>query len=232
MTRLAFLVSLLPILSGCGKQYIMARPSPHDFRSYELGDIQSADLGEPFIRVEAGFGFRLFEVTPAIQPPSFTSLPLPPWPDGKRLLLKASSSESSDELYLEDPETSNWISVSSDGRILRGWVSPADASSLPGGNWPERARFRDTGEVLKTEGAFLGLLFFTGLSGNTLALSYREYPQGAAGPSFSEDHRYDLSESMTIRFRSLEIEILEADEASLTFRVLSDGGLPWLERRK
>jgi hypothetical protein len=231
MKRLALFVTLLPLLSACGKQYVMANPSPHDFRSYELGALERADLSEPFLRVEAGFGFRLFEVTDEIQPPTFSGFPVPVWPEGKRLILKASSAENPDELYLEDPQTSTWISISPDGRIMRGWVSPVDASPLRPGAWPDNTRFRDSGEVLKTEGGFLGLLFFTGFSGDTLALAYREYPQGATGPSSFEDLRYDLSESRIIRFRSLEIEIVEADEASLTYRVLSDGGLPWLVRR-
>ena len=209
----------------------MADPSPHDFRSYSLGEVQTVNAGQPFVRVEAGFGFRLYEATPAIQPPSFTSVPLQPWPDRKQFLLKAFSPENPDEVYLEDPETSVWLSVTSEGRVLRGWVSPADASPLQRGEWPENVRFRESGEVLKTEGRFLGLLLFTGARGNTLGVLYREYPQGAAGPSTSEELRFDLSQSRVIKFRSLEIEILEADEASLTFRVLSDGGLPWLERR-
>jgi hypothetical protein len=231
MTRVALLATLFPLLSGCGKQYIMADPLPHDFRSYEIGEVQRADVGDPFIRVEAGFGFRLYEVTPSIQPPSFTTFPLPAWPDGKLLLLRAVSPDNPDELYLEDPETATWISVTSDGRILRGWVSPVDASPLRRGVWPEEVRFRESEEVLKTEGSFLGVLFYTGISGNTLGITYREYPQGASGQGSSEDLRYDLSETRIISFRSLQIEILEADESSLTYRVLSDGGLPWLIRR-
>ena len=205
--------------------------SPQFLRSYELGEVQEVSAGDPFIRMEAGFGFRLFEVVSSVQPPSFSRVPLSPWPPGKVLMLKASSANDPNELYLEDPETLAWVSVSSDGRILRGWVSPVDATAIETSGWPGDFEVRESGEVLKTERSSLGVLLYTGISGNTLRVTYMEYPQGAAGPSSSEDLEFDLSRSRTISFKSLEIEILEANSSSITFRVLSDGDLPWLVRR-
>jgi hypothetical protein len=225
------MATLVPLLSGCGKKYNLAVPAPRDFRSYEIGEVQEAKVGEAFVRVEAGFGFVVFEVAHAFQPPPFGYASLAPWPAGKLLLLKAVSVDDPDELFLEDPGTAGWVSVSSDGRIHRGWVSPKDVSVLSQGGWPEDVEFRESEEVVRTESSFLGVLVYSGISGDTVQMEYREFPDDRARPPSIQHLQYDLSESRTIAFRSLQIEILEAGDNSLTFRVLSDGGLPWLPRR-
>ena len=70
-------------------------------------------------------------------------------------------------------------------------------------------------------------LIYSGRSGNEIALSYREYASGTEGtfarPAFYQDLKYDLATSDRIVFRSLELEIVEASNAGVRFRVLRDG---------
>lgn len=57
---------------------------------------------------------------------------------------------------------------------------------------------------------------------------YREYANDIIRPAFTLDLEYDLEESNTITFRSLEMEVVDATNTSITFVVVDDGGLPWL----
>jgi hypothetical protein len=72
-------------------------------------------------------------------------------------------------------------------------------------------------------------LIYSGLSGGTLHIAYREHgTDDAAHTAFSQDLAYDLAKS-PIRFRKLAIAVDKATNDSITFRVVSTGdGTPAL----
>ena len=43
--------------------------------------------------------------------------------------------------------------------------------------------------------------------------------------AFTQELQYDLDSSSIIGFRSIQIEIVEASNSSITFKVISDDGL-------
>ena len=65
-------------------------------------------------------------------------------------------------------------------------------------------------------------LIYTGRSGNTIHLSYREYVQSLARPSFFQELRYDIGRSGTITFRGYKIHVLDANNENIRFVVGSD----------
>jgi len=66
-------------------------------------------------------------------------------------------------------------------------------------------------------------LIYSGLSGGTLHIAYREHGRDDATPTaFSQDLTYDLAKS-PIRFRKLVIAVDKATNDSITFRVMSTG---------
>jgi hypothetical protein len=94
--------------------------------------------------------------------------------------------------------------------------------------WPEEKFLEKADEPFFQEAtAFRGELIYSGREGDVIRIVYREYTGDFIRPAFAQELRYDLGESRIIRFRSLEIEILEADNSEITFRVLSHGGGPW-----
>jgi len=78
---------------------------------------------------------------------------------------------------------------------------------------------------------FLGYeseLLYTGISGNTVHMVYREYQTSRQGvvirASYTLPLQYDISQSSKISFRSYLIEILSADPNYIKYRVLQDHG--------
>jgi hypothetical protein len=69
-------------------------------------------------------------------------------------------------------------------------------------------------------------LVYSGRSGNEVGIAYREYSNGAntslARPGFFQDLKYDVATSSRVVFRSIELEILEATNTGITFRVIGD----------
>jgi len=77
-------------------------------------------------------------------------------------------------------------------------------------------------------GYFKFELIYTGRTDNKINIVYREYKDDLARSSFYQNLSYDLNESDLIRFKSLKIKILEANNSDITFKVISDDNLSWL----
>lgn len=82
--------------------------------------------------------------------------------------------------------------------------------------------------VKEKEGSFKAELIYSGITKNTIHITYREFIKNLARPAFYQELRYDLSESNLITFRSLKIKVLEADNSGIEFQVMDDAGLPWM----
>jgi hypothetical protein len=65
-------------------------------------------------------------------------------------------------------------------------------------------------------------LLYSGKTGNTIEIGYREFRGGYAAPAFYQNLKYDLSESKTIRFQNFKIDVLEADNQKLKFKIVAD----------
>ncbi len=66
-------------------------------------------------------------------------------------------------------------------------------------------------------------LLYLGAGGGVLRLTYREFVDDFARPAFTQEATYDLAAAGTTRvtFRGAEIEILEAGNSGIRYRVLS-----------
>lgn len=64
-------------------------------------------------------------------------------------------------------------------------------------------------------------LIYNGRSGQTVKFLYREASGDYARPAFSQDVQYDLNDGNVIGFKGARIEIVEATNTRLKYRVLS-----------
>lgn len=65
-------------------------------------------------------------------------------------------------------------------------------------------------------------LLYSGKSGATIEVSYREFRGGFAAPAFFQNIKYDLTESKVVRFQRFSIEIMQADNQTIKYKILSD----------
>ena len=73
-----------------------------------------------------------------------------------------------------------------------------------------------------TEDSFKEELIYTGRSGNTIHISYREYKQDFARPAFFQELRYDMGQSTKVVFKQYKLKIIEATNEYIQFIVLRD----------
>jgi hypothetical protein len=87
---------------------------------------------------------------------------------------------------------------------------------------PNPVKYEESELLVPRQNAFRNELLFQGASNKTLRLLYREFVNDMARPAFFQDVSYDLtSVPMTVNFRSVRIEVIEAGNDGLTYRVLS-----------
>lgn len=84
----------------------------------------------------------------------------------------------------------------------------------------------DTGKIFKkaklntsAQNSFQQTLIYNGKVGSKINIGYREYNDGLARPAFSNEVEYDLSESKTIRYKGAIIDIQDANNQSITFKL-------------
>jgi hypothetical protein len=65
-------------------------------------------------------------------------------------------------------------------------------------------------------------LIYSGRIGNRITLGYREFNRDMARPAFNNDVAYDLNESRILGYKGARIEVIEASNTEITYKVLSD----------
>jgi hypothetical protein len=70
-------------------------------------------------------------------------------------------------------------------------------------------------------------LIYSGKSGTVIKIVYREFSNDMARPAFTQELQYDLNESKIIKFRKTTIEIIQATNQEITFKVLEAPNLKY-----
>ncbi|MBR9901948.1 MAG: hypothetical protein GYB19_18030 [Rhodospirillales bacterium] len=73
---------------------------------------------------------------------------------------------------------------------------------------------------------FQQTLIYSGKVGTKINIGYREFSNSYARPAFNNDVEYDLSESQIIGYKGSELEILDATNRNITFKLIRNFNTP------
>jgi len=68
--------------------------------------------------------------------------------------------------------------------------------------------------------SFQQTLLYSGRVGDKLKISYREFSNNLARPAFNNEVEYDFSTSKTIAYKGASLEVISADNNSITYKVI------------
>jgi hypothetical protein len=71
-----------------------------------------------------------------------------------------------------------------------------------------------------TADGFQQTLIYSGRVGSKINIAYREFSNSTARPAFNNDVEYDLNESMVIGYKGAEIEVIEATNRYIKYKVI------------
>ncbi len=70
--------------------------------------------------------------------------------------------------------------------------------------------------------AFQQTLIYNGRVGSKINIGYREFSNNTARPAFNNNVEYDLTESTRIGYKGADLEVLEATNQHIKFKMLSN----------
>lgn len=70
--------------------------------------------------------------------------------------------------------------------------------------------------------SFQQTLLYSGRVGDKISVSYREFSNDMARPAFTNSVEYDLSASNTIGYKGALIEVIDADNQSITYKLIQN----------
>ena len=68
--------------------------------------------------------------------------------------------------------------------------------------------------------SFQQTLIYSGRVGDRINVGYREFSNNSARPAFNNDVEYDLSSSNIIGYKGASIEVIKADNSSITYKLI------------
>jgi hypothetical protein len=84
------------------------------------------------------------------------------------------------------------------------------------------APFERTTQAVATPSSFQQTLIYSGKLGNKLRVSYREFSGNLARPAYNNEVEYDLNDSNMIGYKGARIEVIEATNESIKYKVLKN----------
>jgi hypothetical protein len=196
--------------------------------NYELREVRSATVGEPIFSVQVVPQRPTYVVSQRYEPPRPALLESKRAPLVPGMIFTATARYPNGDLLLHSRtyDAMLGVRVQASG-VPVGWVLPSGEQASRAA-WTRQPLFEKADDGIPQEGAFRAEMLYSGLTGSTLRATYREFKDDFARPAFFQELQYELSESRTISYKSIRIEVLDATNMRLEYRVLDDGGLPWL----
>ena len=222
------LASLLIAIVGCTPTLDPLHPTPTVITNYKIGVEQTAGIGDAIFNVESARKVPEFVALRAYDPGHIRFQSNPTHIDqGTRFRAIGKMKDGNYVIRSRIDTTAMEMVVTPDGRGL-GYLD--NRGGYSGGTWPTEPLFAAAEGMEGQEGAFRAQMIYSGLTGNTVRTAYREFTGDFIRPAFTQELQYNLSQDSTIAYKSIKIQILEASNSQLRYRVKEDGGLPWLSR--
>lgn len=89
-----------------------------------------------------------------------------------------------------------------------------------GGSACYEGEFQRKKQLSEKGNSFQQTLIYSGRVGDKINIGYREFSNNTARPAFNNDVEYDLSSSKTIGYKGAQIEVIRANNSSITYKLI------------
>lgn len=196
------------------------------YQSVPLNTVLKTEIGDELI-ISGEEDYQ--EALRIIKSPNF-SINLTKYPHKEGDILPLSASTSQSDFYFDKKHLSY-----TDALYYGVMVSKKDRNNIRpfqssnknniGGFYPRQVKgFEVKNDVYTNkncENCFKQEIIYSGRIGNNLKFVYREYVNDMARSAFTQEMQYDLNESKIIGFKGVRIEVVNASNALIEYRVLN-----------
>lgn len=215
-------IALVAYLSGCATTKQSIPPILRIVNLPEIGEARTSELGDTLVqkgKIYTYDALRL-ENTVTNEKPSINTLTLEPG------ILKASMRDDERIYYTTEKMTVSGPMIGTKmhpGGLAINAVNEKDIKFIFEGRAimnPSPAPILTKTQIADVERpSFRQEFIYNGRSGDTLKFLYREYSTDVLRAPFSQEVQYDIKDGMIIGFKGARIEVLEATNTVLKYRV-------------
>lgn len=213
---------LLPalILLGCAAPRALYQPGTETFSIPPIGEVASVSPGDQMISQGRN---RIYESLEIRNPLAFGAFRLPA---GR--YIKESESDQAEFFAWDEVTHPTTGGISSNGDSLKHLLVLKRLSTVCVQTFTSKIYCEDGLAIPRAQTAvvdhesFQATLIYSGRVGSKISVSYREFSNGHARSAFSNVAEYDLSESSIIFYKGAQIEVLEATNQFIKYRVLKN----------
>lgn len=222
----ALIVAFILLLAGCAS---ISSPDKKAVRpdiekiDLKIGQAQTKTVGEPMIIKATLFGFPGFTASNDYQVPGYLGVRYPYITNGSSW--RCDSVLENGNYLCTNPNLITQFQYTYCLVITPAGEGVGDASCSSWfvvREWSDGPQKIFTPTKIYREGSFRQELIYNGKAKDSIRLTYREFKNDMARPAFFQDLAYDLSESKTIGFRGMLIDVVEATNSTITFIVKSE----------
>ncbi|MFD2601953.1 hypothetical protein [Flavobacterium suzhouense] len=173
------------------------------------------EIGNPLIEKTSGYQSKSILITKGSRIINSRSKIEP----GDVYALKGDS-EKYDFYYSITTGSTRGIAIPKDGSKPKYFYALSGTTSLTLETIKEDIEYKAQTTPDASKDYFKQEFIFSGRFGNEARFTYREYINGLARNSFSQDLQYDLSQDNVVGFKGLRIEVIKANNTSIEYKIL------------
>lgn len=225
MRKLIVLFCFIGLVS-CGAKKIAVKPVLDTIFSPELKKISNTEIGISLASKERGYTYDAIEITKEFEVKAdnlfqtievgqifindYSTKKYNLYRNSSDLIFGVALPKSSDVALIYTNSDNDGIYSTGFSEFGINFVEP-----------DEEIEYIKKRATLKEKEFFKQEFIYNGRVGNALKFIYREYINDYARPAFTQDLQYDLSESEIIGFRGLRIQIINASNTEIEYKVLN-----------
>jgi hypothetical protein len=232
MKKIVYVIFVLfiTVLNGIAMEKI--KPNIELKYSPAVGEVKESDMGDAMIEVKTGDVYTAFVVLEDYQPPLSSPGEQAFAPIKKDSIWLVIGKLESGEYIADNREYPFYPKAGSKEmpypyRMVANQSGDAVGLIKAFKNDPPRIWEPKPTNIVKRidsyfkEGGFKQQFVYSGKSRKEIKISYREFKDDFARPAFTQDLTYDLSESKTIGFKGMKIDVIQATNSQIKFIIKS-----------
>lgn len=237
----AILLATIMQLIGCGATFKIERIQPiqEKIRSYDIGTPILTTIGSEMIFIKTRFTLPKYTPLFPFQPPAAAFSDMPKLMPGQVWVAYFGH----DNLHIIsslDYANEIGIEINSNGQVVnkKPWIglapfivnSSEDTVRMFQKEWnlPDQQLFKRDGVYL-VDASYKIELVYGGRVNNNIKYVSKEYINDFHNVSKLQSYTHDLNSGNTFNYKSIKIQIDEATDSKITFKVLQDEGLSWMD---
>ena len=206
------------VTSGCSTSRTIYSPSSTPVSLPPIGDVNIAYPGDPMLTQGTQRVYVAISINSPTQIGEFVL------PAGK--YLKEGESNAAEFFSWDEVSRPSNGGIVSNGQTLKSVALIKDSTSVCVQTFTsvtycaDSHQFQKTSTAVQDSDRFQRTLLYSGKVGNKINVSYREFADQFARVAFTNTAEYDLSESKVIGYKGAQVEVLEATNQYIRYRVL------------